>query len=129
MDWQTNKCEIVINMSNLTVGVKYSIGLRTMFSPNLYSVSRGGNFGMFAHSTTFISWFSHIISKQAAWDSWNNIYFGFPNLSQESMVLSQLQLAYLYYLEPSLTVFQNYRITAFVNLWLTILKYQKVEKQ
>ena len=45
------------------------------------------------------------------------------------MVLSQMQLAYLYYLEPSLPVLQNYRITAFVNLWLTPLKYQKVEKQ
>ena len=45
------------------------------------------------------------------------------------MVLSQLQLAYLYYLELSLTVLQNYRITAFVNLLLTPLKYQKVEKQ
>ena len=32
------------------------------------------------------------------------------------MVLSQLQLAYLYYLEPSLIVLLNYRITAFVNL-------------
>ena len=44
-------------MSNLIVGVKHSIGLRTMFSPNFYSVSRGGNFGMFAHSTTLISCF------------------------------------------------------------------------
>ena len=46
------------------------------------------------------------------------------------MVLSQLQLAYLYYIEPSLAVLQNYRITTvFVNLWLTPFKYQKVEKQ
>ena len=52
----------------------------------------------------------------------NNIYFALHYLSQESMILSQLQLAYLYYLEPSLAVLQNYRITAFV-------KYQKVEKQ
>ena len=61
------------------------------------------NFGMFAHSTTLIS-------------RLYNIYFGLPYLSQESMVLSQLQLAYLYYLELSLTVSQNYRITAFENL-------------
>ena len=61
------------------------------------------NFGMFAHSTTLISRLC-------------NIYFGLPYLSQGSMVLSQLQLAYLYYLELSLAVLQNYRITAFVNL-------------
>ena len=35
------------------------------------------------------------------------------------MVLSQMQLAYLFY----------FRITAFVNLRLTPLEYQKVEKQ
>ena len=34
----TNRCEIVINISNLTVGVKHSIGCRTTFSPNLHSV-------------------------------------------------------------------------------------------
>ena len=45
------------------------------------------------------------------------------------MVLSQLQLAYLSYLAPSLTVLQNYRITAFVNLSLLPLKYQIMEKQ
>ena len=64
-----------------------------------------------------------------ALDSWDNVYFGLPYLSQDSMVLSQPQLAYLYYLEISLTVLQNYRITAFVNLWITPLKYQKVKKQ
>ena len=48
--------------------------------------------------------------KQAALDSWGNIYFGLPYLSQESMVLSQLQLGYLYYPEISLslTKLQNY---------------------
>ena len=45
-----------------------------------------------------------------------NIYFGLPYLSLESMSLSQLQLACLCYLELCLTVLQNYRITAFVNL-------------
>ena len=45
------------------------------------------------------------------------------------MVLSRPQLAYLYYLEISLTVLQNYRITAFVNLRLTPLKCQKVKQQ
>ena len=61
------------------------------------------NFGMFAHSTILIS-------------QLYNICFGLPYLSQESMVLSQLQLAYLYHIELSLTVLQNYRITAFANL-------------
>ena len=45
------------------------------------------------------------------------------------MVLSRPQLAYLYYLEISLTVLQNYRITAFVNLRLTPLKCKKVKKE
>ena len=44
------------------------------------------------------------------------------------MVLSQLPLAYLY-LELSLTISQNYRITALVNLRLCILKHQEVGKQ
>ena len=61
--WQRNKCEIVINISILTVGVKHSIVLRTTFSPTLHSVSRGENFGMFVHSATLISWFSHFFSK------------------------------------------------------------------
>ena len=45
------------------------------------------------------------------------------------MALSQMQLAYLHYLELSLTVLQNQRITAFVNLSLSLLKHEKVEKQ
>ena len=45
------------------------------------------------------------------------------------MVFSELQLAYLSYLEFSLTVFQNYRITAFASFWLSPLKHQKVENQ
>ena len=45
------------------------------------------------------------------------------------MVLSQLQLTYVYYLELSLTVLQNYTMTAFVNLLLSHLKHQKMEKQ
>ena len=50
------------------------------------------------------------------------------------MFLSQPQLrkkhleAYLYYLGVFLTVLQNCRITVFVNLQLTPLKYQKVTK-
>ena len=44
------------------------------------------------------------------------------------MVLSQPQLAYLYYLEISLTILQTCRIKAFVNLRLTRMKSQKVTK-
>ena len=61
--------------------------------------------------------------KQAALDSWD-IYFDLPYLRQESVVLSQQQLAYFYYLELFTEL-----LTAFVNLWLTPLKYKKVEKQ
>ena len=35
---QMSRCEIVINISNLTLVVKHSIGRRTSFSPNLHSV-------------------------------------------------------------------------------------------
>ena len=74
--------------------------------------------------------FSTSYLKQAALDSWDNIYFGLPYLSQESMVLSQLQLASLLILSWAFSYsLTNYRITAFANLWLTPLKYQKVEKQ
>ena len=63
-------------------------------------------------------------------NSWDNIYFGLPYLSQESIVLSQLQLVSLLILSWAFSYsLTNYRITAFVNLWLTPLKYQKVEKQ
>ena len=64
-----------------------------------------------------------------ALDSLDNIYFGLPCLSQESMVISRPQLAYVYYFEISLKVLQNYRITAFVNLRLTPLTCQKVIKK
>ena len=36
--WEINRCEIVINISNLAVGVKHSIGRRTTFFPNPHSV-------------------------------------------------------------------------------------------
>ena len=65
--------------------------------------------------------------KQVALDSWDIIYFVLPYLSQESIVFSRPQLAYLHYLEISTTVVQNYRV--FVNLQLTPLKCQKVKKQ
>ena len=45
------------------------------------------------------------------------------------MIFSELELDYLYYLEFSLTVFQNYRITAFESFWLSPLKRQKVENE
>ena len=45
------------------------------------------------------------------------------------MVLSQVKPSYLYYLELFLSVLQNYRIKAFLNLRLSPSKLQKVEKQ
>ena len=84
---------------------------------------------MFPGSTILITQFSTSYLKQAVLDSSDNIYFGLPYLSQESMVLSELELTYLYYIQLSLTFLQTYRITAFVNFWLSPLKHQKVEKQ
>ena len=40
-----------------------------------------------------------------------------------------MQLSYLYYLELSVTVFQDYRITGFASFWLSPLKQQKVENK
>ena len=60
--------------------------------------------------------FAASYQKQAALDSGDNIYFGLPHLSQKLMVLSQLQLTYLHYLDLPLTILQNYRIAAFLNL-------------
>ena len=109
--WLYNLVEpkIILNQTNASLKNKMRSLRGVIISSSVL------NFEMFAHSTTLIS-------------RLYNIYFGLPYLSQESMVLSQVQLAYLYYLELSLTVLQNYRITAFVNLWLTPLKYQKKEK-
>ena len=42
---------------------------------------------------------------------------------------AELQLAYLCYIEFSLTFFQNYRITAFESFWFSPLKHQKAENQ
>ena len=67
---------------------------------------------MFANST-ILKYHNLPTSKQAALDIRDNIYFVLPYLSQRSVVLSQLPLAYLYYLELSLTVFtklQNYSL-------------------
>ena len=123
-----NRFEILINISTLTVGVKYSIGRRTTFSLNLHLVEEETLESLSILQHKYHD-FPTTCLKQAALDSYDNAYFGLPYLSQESMVLSHLQLANLYYLELSLTALQNYRITAFVNHLLTPLKYQKVEKQ
>ena len=61
VDHETSRCQIVVNISNLTVGVKHSISCRTTFSPNLHSVEE--EIWKFAHSATLISWFSDFISK------------------------------------------------------------------
>ena len=77
-------------------------------------LSRLLNFGMSARSTTLISRFSNFL-KQVALDSWDNIYFGLPYLSQESMVLSQLQLAYIILS----FLLQSYKITELQLLWIS----------
>ena len=69
---------------------------------------------MFAHFSTLISRFPMIFTLV------------FLVFLKESMFFSKLLI---FSCELSLTVLQNYRIRAFVNLWLTPLKYQKVEKQ
>ena len=54
-----------------------------------------------------MSRFSHLICKTSSFGYFRYL-FGLPHLSQE--VLSQLQLTYLYYLELSLTLLQNYNL-------------------
>ena len=94
MGRQTSRCEIVINGSNLTVSVKHFIGRRATFSPNLHSVEEEA-LGCLPILQHWHHDFPTSYLKQAALNSWDNIYFGLPYLFQESVVLSQLQLAYL----------------------------------
>ena len=61
-------------------------------------------------------------------DSWNNIYFGLPYLSQESMVFFStaahlLILSWAFSYSP--TKLQNYSL---MNIWFRPLKHQKVAK-
>ena len=70
---------------------------------------------MFPGSTTLISQYFTSYLKQTVLDSSDNIYFDLSYVFQESMILSQLQLTYLYCLQLSLTSLQNYGITAFMN--------------
>ena len=85
---------------------------------------------MFAHSETLILRFFHLVSKTGGfdniWNSWDNIYIGLPYLSKESIFLncSSLTCINLSFLQQSYC-----RTTVFVNLWLSPLKQQKVEKQ
>ena len=82
---RTNRCEIVINISNLTVVIKDSIGGRRTLSANLPSVEEET-----LESLLILQQYNFPTSypKQAALDNRDNIYFGLPCLSQESMVFS-----------------------------------------
>ena len=84
---------------------------------------------MFPGSTTLISQYFTSYLKQTVLDSSDNIYFDLSYVFQESMILSQLQLTYLYCLQLSLTSLQNYGITAFMNFWFSPLKHQKLENE
>ena len=97
----------------------------SVYQNNVFSqspFSRRGNFAMFDHSTALISQFPHFIWKQATLDSYVIIFTLIFLICLKS---ERFFLNYLYYLEVSLTVLQNCWITAFVNLWLTPLKYQQ----
>ena len=82
---------------------------------------------MFAHSPTLISWFSHFYLKQAALDSWDNIYFGLPYLSQVNGSFSTaarlliLSWAFSY----SRTKLQNYRLCESLINSLEVKKQQQ----
>ena len=56
---------------------------------------------MFANSLTLISQFSYFITTTGGLDSWDNIYFGRPYLSQESIILSPLTYIILSFLLPN----------------------------
>ena len=77
---------------------------------------------MFAHSTTLTSLFPSFISKTDGFE------FTLDHLSQKSMVLSQLQLACLYYLELSLTALENYRIYSLCESLINSFGVSKCEK-
>ena len=81
-------------------------------------------YGMFGCSTILISRFLHFISKRGGFGQLRYIIgFCLPYLSQDSN--SKLQLVYLNYLELSLTVLHNSKITLFVKLSLSPLMHQK----
>ena len=129
-----NKRMYLLVISKLMLA--FSLWLRNLVYPKSISTNTSSNnnsrsltgviispsvlkFGMFVHSATLILQFFHLISRTSSSESWNNSYFFLSCLSQQSIVLSQMQIDYLYYHEFSLTVLQNYIITTFVNLWLT----------
>ena len=75
---------------------------------------------MFAQSTTLYHDLPTSHLKQVALDS--------SYLSQGSMVLSRQQLAYLYYLEISLTKLQNYSLCEYPNSF-DVPKSEKKQQQ
>ena len=98
---------VVKNISNLTVGVKHSIGLRTKFSPNLHLVE-GETLECLPILQHWYHDFPTSYLKHATCDSWNNIYFARHYLSREPMVLSQLQLQlFTKYLRRTLVFIRN----------------------
>ena len=110
-------------MSKLTFGVKHFISRRTTFSRNLHLVEEE-NLQCLTFYNINITIAPLYIQSRCLWIA--EIIFTLVFLIfQESIILSQLQLAYLCYLELSLTVLQNYRMTALVNLGLIPLRYTK----
>ena len=88
-----------INISKLTLGVKHSISRKTTLR-KLWNVCPFYNINI----TSF-----HFISKTGGLGGWDNIYFGLPYLSLESMALSQ-SLILSWAFSDSLTKFQNYSL-------------------
>ena len=104
VDHETSRCQIIVNKSNLTVGVKHSISRRTTFSPNLHLVQDVCPFCNI-NVTTFPLhilnrwlWIGEIIFKQVF-----HIFFGVNgSFSVISIILSFLLQSYkIAKLQPS----------------------------
>ena len=92
----------------------HSISRRAAFSRNLHLLEEE-TLECLTIVKTLISQFSHFISKAVGF-GWLIQYLLWSSLS--SLSQEWLFLNCLYYLELSLAVLQNCRVTAFVNLWL-----------
>ena len=112
---QTNRCEIVINKSNLTVG----LSIPPCPEQRFFLISKLSKVCSFYNINIMLFLIAELIFTLV-----------FRIFLKSQMVLSQLQLASLFILSWAFSYsLTNHRITVFVNLWLTPLKHQKVEKQ
>ena len=116
LDIWWNMLECCANMLNKYLALRFYVMFFKVISPFSDQVF-SNRLTIFARSSILdvwqVSWFCSLFGNNFPFSqqlchfiSWvfDNIYFSFPYLFQESMVLFQLRLTYLHYFELSLTV-------------------------